>query len=271
MKPLIRWTIGGCLPQGLAVLRESILRTMAAFGRDSFDWMVCYNNMERSDLEFVQHISPRISLYEQSWKECAIPDYQATIKDADGTVSHKCEIRGGSLWKLCPARLREESHEIILDNDIVFQTMPRQIRSFLERDDTTLLLEEYLSFLGRYTPFFDEGAAYNSGLIGLPPDFDFGGELLKAWKTLGSFRNLSYADEQGLVTFVLKQSKCFTVSPETVVELHHEGRRKFINGIEVNGPYHFTGTETAVHFVEMNRMAHAPWSAYRLRECHELC
>jgi len=53
-KPLFRWTCGSCLQQGLDILAESINRTTKSLGIHNFDWVICYNNLYRDDLAFLQ-------------------------------------------------------------------------------------------------------------------------------------------------------------------------------------------------------------------------
>src|ERR1035438_4703034 len=103
---------------------------MNSLGYDNFDWMVCHNNIDKEDLRFVKHLSPRIVLYEQKWEECAIPDFCSTIKNKDGT-SNDCSKVGGSLWKVCPARMRPEGYEIISDNDLIIFSRFKEIDEFL--------------------------------------------------------------------------------------------------------------------------------------------
>ena len=78
-KPLFRWTCGSCLQQGLDILAESINRTTKALGIDNFDWAICYNNLFREDLAFIQKAigDKPIQLIAQNW--------------ATFPVEHKCQ------------------------------------------------------------------------------------------------------------------------------------------------------------------------------------
>jgi hypothetical protein len=265
VKPLFRWTIGPCLQAGKHTLKESILKTSEALGRDKFNWMVCYNGINVEELEFVESLLPGITLYGQNWNDCPIPDNEQSIKTDSGEISKECHIVGGSLWKLCPPRLSPYTHEIIIDNDLIIKKPLKAIEEFLASTDKVLLLSERMRFYGRYDHLFDKDEFYNSGLIGLPPYFDFASKLLLAWKNSGFLKNLSYGDEQGLVTFVLKNSNPIIVHSDEVVELHAQGYRTIFHGEEMHKGYDFSKNDYAYHFTELNRNTHKPWLTYRLR------
>ena len=48
-KPLFRFTVGPCIPQGLEVLKESVKKTTATLGIDAFDWMICHNGLSEDE------------------------------------------------------------------------------------------------------------------------------------------------------------------------------------------------------------------------------
>ena len=104
------------------------------------------------------------------------------------------------MWKVCPARMRMDSHEIIMDNDIVLLKKFPQIDEWLSQTSKTLILEEPIRFYGKYDSLLPaDGPFLNSGFMGMPPGYDFGAEISKSWKQYGSYENLSQADEQGLL------------------------------------------------------------------------
>jgi len=261
MKPLFRWIVGGASNQGLWIMKESLVRTMSALGPRNFDWMVCYNNMDVDRLRFIRHISKNITLYEQSFSDFPLPE---------SAVCHlgQTKLDGpyrGTAWKLCPARLRPDAHEIIMDNDIVIFQQFQALSSFLSTDDHTMLLRERFQNLGIYTHCFEATETYNSGFIGLPPGYDFGKDLLLSWERVNRYPILSPADEQGLVTFVLKGTKHFIVDEDTIIHLHHDGRRYASKGIHGTERYRYAGTEFGLHFSEANRTRHEMWTNYRFR------
>lgn len=261
-KPLLRWVIGGVIPQGLYVLKESIGRTINLFG-DRFDYMVCHNNLSPGELDFVPRLFPSVSVMAQDWFDCAIPDKHDTPKRADGTVREDTHNCGGSLWKLCPARLRPEAHEIVMDNDIVLTRAFPKIEKFLG-SDRPLLLKEPMRFYGRYGFLFPADKNYNSGFVGLPPGFDYASKLREAWREHGLFCNLTYGDEQGLITYVLSKADPIFIETNEIVELHQLGRSYYFNGSQCFKRHTFTAGDFGLHFVQANRNnPHEPWCQYK--------
>lgn len=261
-KPLFRWTVGNCLQQGLDILAESIHRTTKALGVDNWDWAVCYNGISRDDLQFLQKaIGTRpVQLVAQSWATCPVNDNMQTPRRSDGSFEWNGNRCGGTMWKVCPARMRMETHEIVMDNDIVLLKKFPQIDEFLSRKDTALILEEPIRFYGRFDCLFGpDEACLNSGLMGFPPGFDYGTEILKVWEKHGRYMNLSQADEQGLLTYTLKSLPSVRIKKEQMVEVLH---RDFKTKI--------TGHEEGVHFTQANRIPnHRSWQEYQKLVSHQ--
>lgn len=255
-KPLFRFTVGNCLQQGLDILAESIQRTTRALGLDEWDWAVCYNGINRDELQFLQKAvaGKPIQLIPQHWATCPITDDCQTPRRKDGSFEWNGARCGGTLWKVCPPRLRMETHEVVMDNDVVLLRKFPQFDEFLGRSDRVLLLEEPIRFYGRYDCLFPPAdPCLNSGLMGFPPGYDFGTEIFKVWERYGRYTNLTQADEQGLLTYTLAQSPNVRVSKEQVVEVLHRDYKTAL-----------TGREYAIHFTQANRMPnHHPWQKYR--------
>lgn len=267
-KPLLRWVIGGTVAQGVHILKESITRTSKVFG-DRFDYMVCHNNMAVEDLKFIPRVFPFVTLHGQDWMDCPIADQMSTTRQQDGSVRTDVYSCGGSLWKLCPPRMRLDAHEIVMDNDIVFFSAMRQVEEFLA-SSRPMLLKEHTRWFGIYDKMFPPGDKFNSGFVGLPPGFDYRAKLRQAWKATGSACKLSYADEQGLITYVLSQENPIMVEINDVVELHQMGLTVNFNGSPCSTKYDFTPENRAAHFVQANRnVPHHPWCKYK-NECIKL-
>jgi hypothetical protein len=255
-KPLFRWTVGNCLQQGLDILAESINRTTRTLGLHNWDWAVCYNGINRDDLEFLKKAigSKPVQLVSQSWATCPINDNCQTPRRKDGSFEWNGTRCGGTLWKVCPPRLRMESHEIVMDNDIVLLKKFPQIDEFLAATDKALILEEPIRFYGRYDCLFSADDAFlNSGFMGFPPNFDFGMEIFKVWEKHGRYMNLTQADEQGLLTYSLNQIPSVRVKKEQMVEVLHRDFKTTI-----------TGREDGIHFTQANRIPnHHSWQKYK--------
>lgn len=255
-KPLFRWTCGDCLQQGLDILAESISRTTQALGIDKWDWAICYNGLNRDALQFLSKAigDKPIQLILQNWATCPINDNCQTPRRKDGTFEWDGKRCGGTLWKVCPPRLRMETHEIVMDNDIVLLQKFSQIDEFLSTTGKALILEEPIRFFGRYDCLFGSTEPYlNSGFMGFPPGWDYGAEIYKNWLRYGAYNNLSQADEQGLLTYSLNQIPSIRVKKEQMIEvLNRDFKTKL------------TGHEEGVHFTQSNRIPnHFQWQKYK--------
>lgn len=255
-KPLWRWTVGNCLPQGMEILTESIQRTTKALGVDVWDWAVCYNGLEKEHVTSLMEAigDLPIRFVAQNWVTCPVKNNCQSPRRKDGSYEWNGNYCGGTMWKVCPARMRMETHEVIMDNDIVVLRKFSQLDEWLSQKSKTLILEEPIRFYGKYDPLFSqEGPFLNSGLMGLPPGYDFGLEILKNWTHHGSYENLSQADEQGLLTYTLNQMPNMRIRNNQVIEVLHR---------DMNTP--ITGQHDAYHFTQANRIPnHYAWGKYK--------
>ncbi len=149
--------------------------------------------------------------------------------------------------------MRMETHEIIMDNDILLLKSIPQIEQFLSDDKKVMILEEPIRFYGRYDALFPGDPPYlNSGLIGLPPGFDYGKEIAANWHKHGKYMNMTQADEQGLLTYTLSQ--------QPNIRIHSDQMKEFL-GRDYTAKV--TGEEAALHFTQANRMPrHRGWLQY---------
>lgn len=256
-KPLFRFTVGPCVRQGLEILEESLIRTIDVIGSKTFDWMICYNGLNKSEKDFLTSITKgtNIELYHQDWSDSPISDHMRFARLPNGQMQINGKEAGGTLWKVCPPRLRINAHEIIMDNDIVMMKKLPQIDEFLSSSERCLVLEEPIRFYGIYDKLFGEKEFLNSGIMGLPPGYDFGRDIAKTWESQGKHMSHSHADEQGLLMFTLKKHG-MTVKPNiripktVVLELLAQDNR-------------LKGTEHAIHFTQANRSPnHQAWIKY---------
>jgi hypothetical protein len=255
MKPLFRWIIGNCLPQGIDVLAESIRVTTRTLGENSWDWAVCYNGLSKDEVDLIRAaIGMRpIELVAQNWVDCPVEDHVQSPRRSDGSFEWNGTKCGGTLWKVCPPRMRLDAHEIIMDNDVVLLRKFPQIDEWLQ-SNKTLILEEKIRFYGRYDHLFAEDEPnLNSGFMGLPPGYDFGFHIKNTWQEHGSLMGLSQADEQALLTFTLSQYPNIRVSQNQMIEiLAREHKIKI------------TGEESGIHFTQVNRIPkHRAWIQYQ--------
>lgn len=255
-KPLFRWTVGSCLQQGLDILVESIQRTTRTLGWDTFDWAVCHNGLNGEELGYIQRGigTLPVHLFSQNWATCPVNDNCQTPRRKDGTFEWNGKRCGGTMWKVCPARMRMEAHEIVMDNDVIILNKFPQIEMWLKEMDKVLLLEEPIRFYGRYDCLFAPDVPnLNSGLMGYPPGYDFGSEIFNTWIKHGRYLNLTQADEQGLLTYTLSQQPSIRIRADQMVEVLH---RDFKTQL--------TGREQGIHFTQANRIPnHKQWGKYR--------
>jgi hypothetical protein len=255
-KPLWRWTLGPCLQQGLDILIESVYRTTKALGVDTFDWMICYNSISAETESFLKTAlaDKPVSFFRQNWADCPIDDVCQSPQRKDGSFEVNGTRCGGTLWKACPARMRIDTHEIVMDNDVVILNKFHQLEEFLASSDKALILEEPIRFYGRFAHLFPEAPPYlNSGLMGFPPNYDFAAQIRRTWELNGRLHEISQADEQGLLTYTLSQLPSVRISQKQVLEVLAKDY-----GAKI------TGNEDAIHFTQANRIPrHLSWQEYQ--------
>jgi len=255
-KPLFRWTVGSCIQQGLDILAESINQTTKAFGIESFDWLICHNGLKEEEINFIKKAigNKPIQMFAQNWNTCPLDDNCQSPRRKDGSYEWNGNRCGGTMWKVCPARMRMESHEIVMDNDIVLLKKFPQIDEFLNSNNKALILEEPIRFYGRYDYLFGNDKVFlNSGFMGFPPGYDYGLEIYNTWVQYGKFANISQADEQGLLMYTLNKLPNIRIKKEQMIEVLNRDFNAII-----------TGEEEGIHFTQANRMPnHYSWQKYQ--------
>lgn len=172
-KPLVRWTIGPARSVfDDAILRRSVNSLVSLYG-ELLDYVVCVNGREKE--EFAD-LGVRIVLQ----------------SGVEGAPNPK-----GVAWKLYPPRMRPSSHEIFIDHDLVLVRRVAGIDIFLESDDSFLHAQSPpgVRNYGRFDGVIPEGFRLNSGLFGLPPNFQFDMGSVGEWS--------EYFDEQGFVASLM--------------------------------------------------------------------
>ena len=182
MKPIIRWTIGPVSEDGFKCLNFSVFQFRKLY-KDYFRYVICHNGLSDGQKKLL----PDVELVDQSMFISSLPVFPC-----------------GPAWKLYPPRLSIESHEIIIDNDVVIYKKPEAIAEFLKEKDMFVVTEAFKrSYSGIYQKDIPENFNINSGLVCLPPNFDYRKELLK-----NEFKKWeNHFDEQTLVAKVLSVQK----------------------------------------------------------------
>lgn len=258
VKPIWRWTIGDVSEVGWEILSESVRLATKVY--PEFDFVICHNNL-----------TPE--------KEDVLRKFSVPLLRQDDLI--KRQDSGSKMdffWKLVPPRIRLDSHELWVDNDLLILDRIPYIDEWLNNSDAAIISESSVglkNWYGRFENMIDPCIAECcAGLFGLPPGFDFGEEVEKLSDGLVEY------DEQGLVVYVVTNfDRCVFVPNKTLTML---GRwRVFFSSC--NQSYEFGRRRTffssdfpegsssdlpeGIHFVGSNRADNeywAPWFFYKL-------
>ncbi len=258
MKNIIRWTCGNVSDAGYEVLLRSIKTTQKVFNKFNFDYVVCCNNQKPEKLKLINQACSKnnVKVLIQNWS--SIPIKHPSFINQDQACTN-------GLWKVCPARMRPDAYEIILDNDLILTRVIPEIEEFLQ-SNKILTLEDPLRWFGQYDHTLAKNLAINTGIIGLPPRYNFGQEINQHWIANGSKHHDCLGDEQGLLALTIMKSQYekIVISKNTIIELHPNGIWHCWDDATKNLPYQFNGEEGGFHFVEINRKPdHKPWQQFK--------
>ena len=227
MKPLIRFTLGPVKSWGLRILRKSLNNLKELY--KECDFIVCYNQIDRNKLSFLEGVE----LYDQN-----------DFKKSD----NKPKLEA---WKLYPPRLRLNAHELVIDNDLLIQGRVPEIDRFLKEHNTLLLQGTGIKrYYGKYDPLIPEGYVINSGIYGMPPDFDFA-SLVKQFQ-FGEWmqdRENGLFDDQGIIAASLLNKDTIIIPKTSIFNCPKITKTT----IPIVKGYHFIGA---------NRGEHWAWNEY---------
>jgi hypothetical protein len=241
----LRWTIGDVSKSGFEALRLSIWSAWNVFPKGT-SFAICVNTISTEE---ARRRTGGVPAHTQ-WLDTTrlVPAWLRERVDA--------EMAEGVAWKLAPVRLFPHSYEIALDNDLVLWRMPETMQVWLASDDPNCMImaEDLQCSLGQFSSLCDS-RAINSGIRGLPPDFDYEDGLRTMLQRTGITLR-SELDEQGLQAATLSQYNLVLVSTDDVticsafpMHQHHLGR-------------------CGAHFVGLNRKT-LPWKSAEGRPMHE--
>jgi hypothetical protein len=151
------------------------------------------------------------------------------------------------MWKMYPARMRIDSHEIVMDNDLIIFNRVPEIDRFVS-GDFTLMLRGRSRRYGKYDHLVPMPHAINSGLYGMPPNFNLAlsikdacaGDTIREWT--------EWCDDQGIIAYSLFKHNHIIIEPETIFNYFSEYNLSSL-------PSNLSG----VHFIGSNRGAHGNW------------
>lgn len=225
INPLIRWTIGPVSNLGFDILKESI-RLVKNFYPE-FNTIICFNQLNSEQIRKLEKLS---NLYEQKHE---ILEYKPTAEN----------------WKIYPPRLSPTTHEIWLDNDVLITKKLSFIEDFLKTSTRSLLCEGLYRNYGKYDKNVNIKKNINSGLFGVPPNFDFEIAIKKFCSNdVDRFWSLRF-DDQGIVAGILGELDPIIIPKSQIALLMPKD--KFVPA-------------SAYHFLESNKsQIHYCWEEYR--------
>lgn len=236
ISPLIRITIGPTRPQGFEVLKLGVEMLRKLY--PECEVVICYNQLSTEQISEIRNLTLiNQELYTEKYIVTPKQGYQVC-------------------WKLYPPRLRPESHELFIDNDIVITHRLLEIDRFLQ-DDATLLYEGLHGLHGQFANELPSGIRINSGIFGLPPFYDFESEATYMFQKIGEGKWTDHFDEQGLVGSCLLKYPRYYIVPQTkipIVEPWMDLEPAIRNPLCVG-----------IHFVGINRYEHPGWHEFRRR------
>lgn len=226
MKPLVRWTMGPACPEGYRLLLESIFRFKKIY---DFDMVVCYNNQEPNYLDFIKSLG--VDVVDQS------------------TFPQKFEVKD-AFWKLVPFRLRPEGYEIFIDNDLVIWDRIPEIDQFVNSKATLI----YQGMWGKHGVYkLPVEFNVNSGIFGVPPNFDLEKHVLDCWKSPfieneEGDQEFDRFSEQGLVGTALLKNDSYIVIPQCRIPIletyfSYDLHKKNLNACG----FHFVGSNSKLN------------------------
>lgn len=222
-KPTIRWTIGPFTELSIEVLGASIKNIRRLYG-DRFFLTVTHNNFPESKLQTL----PIDLSVDQSKLIDELP-----IKPPNDPLI-------GMAWKLYPPRTNLESHEIMLDNDVIIFRKLEAIERFLQSESLILITEALMrSYSPEHSNKIRNDFNINSGFVCIPPMFDYKAEIISAMHNHKEWKDRF--DEQSIVAIAL-QSKNIEMIPMSDISIvgpmtSYKVGRSGIHFIGVNGGY----------------------------------
>lgn len=231
-KPLCRWTVGPTHSRGIEILCKSVLNFRKLY--PEFDLTICYNQLDENKISYIN----------QSLKQININFYRQT-----GLEINIAPIVGdawnGPCWKLYPPRLRIDSHELILDNDVILYERLSEIDMFLQNSNKFLVLAAKYRNYGQFDHLVGD-LKINSGLYGLPPKYDLESKIYQ----MSTDKWLIRGDDQGILAANLQKEDLIVVDMQSLLPLDDK-HNYFVSGIK------------GAHFIHANTAdVHIAWQLY---------
>lgn len=237
MKTLMRWTIGGNVSKaGWECFSESIRIIPKIY--PEFDYVICHNNMNDKMMNHLKSFG--VDLYEQKHEEIGVP-FEFNRKTTDNVSNHA--------WKLCPLRLRPNSHEIWIDNDIILWNRIPEIDEFLNNDKPIVSQTWSRELYGQFDCDVPDSCSICAGFFGLPPNFPFKEKIDNANK----FKMpLSGFDEQGMIAYIITSNENGWIG----IEPYHLNQLGWWDCVKE--------MPLGAHFIRLNTGTNSGWETYKI-------
>jgi hypothetical protein len=194
----IRWTIGDVNDRGYVALRFSIWGAWRIFGAAA-RYRVYVNTLAVDEVR--RRTGPLPEAIEWQAAERSLPDWLARRIDP--------AFAEGVAWKFAPIRAFPADHELALDNDVILWGRPRALDEWLAGHSPFVLAEDVHRGYGAFDDLCPLHPL-NTGIRGLPPDFDFE-RALRALVAKRPAEVSREVDEQGLQVATLARAGRFSI------------------------------------------------------------
>jgi hypothetical protein len=201
-KPIIRWTIGDVSDYGFLCLEKSVELMKRLLG-SKCNYAICHNNLNENQLKKLPNVDILIN------SKFYLNIYPVNVP------KEKKYNNSSMFWKLYPARIRKECHEIIIDNDILIYKLPEKIIKFLNSNHVILTESHTRSYSGILKEIIPYGFNINSGIIGLPPNYDFENDIKETIKN-HKIKWEDHTSEQTLVAYILSKKNCEIINKKEI-------------------------------------------------------
>jgi len=228
-KPILRWTIGKVSKEGMQCLMLSVDSMMNLY-HNQFEYFVCYNNIEKEELNWTSKY-PIELLCQHS--------FESNLKLKP--------ISNNPCWKLYPARIDLNRHEMFIDNDLIIYDRIPIVDTFLASQDLLFITEAIKRSYGAFDTIIDSPRNLNTGFFGVHPGFDLQKEIDDVieekqiqWKT--------HLDEQGLLSYIFTKRKLEIITLDQIYVCHKD--------------FPYRKGKYGQHFVQLNQKVLKHWKTF---------
>jgi hypothetical protein len=208
-KLVIRYTMGPSNKEGYSCLKHS-MKLLQSKLKIPAKFVICYNNQI---LENLSKLNLNCEFINQDKYATELPYRYPRMRSP--------------AFKLYPPRLNLDCYEVMLDNDVIIYNT-EIFEEFLSQDKIFITEAPVRSYSGIFAHQIKTEFKINSGVIMMPPGFDFANKIKYAM-TENKSQWKDFLDEQALVAFVLqnepnleiiKMSKIFVCRDEYQLGTH---------------------------------------------------